>query len=253
MKHLEGTKRVVFDNVKPEINCGKYPVKRVVGEKITVEADVFTDGHDSVRAVLIYRTKKDKNWTEVPMEFLGNDRWQASFIPDKMGKYEYSVLGWVDHFLTWQLGLKKKFEASQDIGLELLVGAELLEHAARIAKPAITKKLLKWAQSLRTSNNDAAAVSLGLSHEVSETMYQSGDRSNARQYPKVLTVDVERKKALFSSWYEFFPRSTSQEPGRHGNFQDAIKILPRVAEMGFDVIYLPPIHPIGIAFRKGYN
>jgi starch synthase (maltosyl-transferring) len=253
MKHLEGTKRIVIEHVKPEINCGQNPIKRVLGEKVKVEADVFGDGHDEVRAILMYRPATKKTWTEVPMSFLGNDRWQASFVPQSKGLYEYTIAGWVDHFLSWQHGLKKKHDAGQDISLELQIGAEMLEAAAARAKATAAKKLQRWARSLRQSATGAEAVALSLSMEVSEAMYQNEDRTNLRQYEKVLQVDVERKKALFSAWYEFFPRSTAAEPGRHGTFKDAERILPRIAEMGFDVVYLPPIHPIGISFRKGYN
>ncbi len=253
MKHLEGTKRVVIDNVKPEINGGHFPVKRVVGEKVRVIADVFTDGHDSVRAVLLHRKVNQKNWVETPMDFLGNDHWEGEFTPAAMGRYEYSILGWVDHYLSWQLGLQKKFEAGQDIAVELVIGAELIEAAAGHAKGGVTKKMHKWGASLRKPISDAAAVSLALSDEVSEHMYQYSDRSNAKQYFRILPIDVERQKALYSSWYEFFPRSTANESGYHGTFKTSMQILPRIAEMGFDVIYLPPIHPIGISFRKGYN
>ncbi|MBK0402991.1 alpha-1,4-glucan--maltose-1-phosphate maltosyltransferase [Adhaeribacter sp. BT258] len=253
MKHLEGTKRVVIDNVKPEINGGHFPVKRVVGEKLVVEADVFTDGHDSVRAVIIFRQASKKNWQEKPMEFLGNDRWQGEFTPTAMGRYEYSIIGWVDHFLTWKLGLQKKFEAGQELSVEFQIGAEMLEAAAAHAKTGPAKKLQKWAAAFRQPHSPAAAVSLAESEELADLMYLYADRSNAKQYFLTLAVEVERQKALFSSWYEFFPRSTAEEPGKHGTFQDALKILPRIAEMGFDVIYLPPIHPIGISFRKGYN
>jgi starch synthase (maltosyl-transferring) len=253
MKHLEGTKRVIIDHVKPEINCGQFPIKRVVGEKVVVQADVFTDGHDTVRALLLYRQAGKKNWQEKPMDFLGNDRWESEFVPTTMGMYEYTVAGWVDHFLFWQTGLKKKYEAHQDIAVELLIGAELLEQTAAHTKGGVNKKLLKWASALRQPKNMAEAVALATGPEVSELMYEYADRSFSRQYPKILQVSVERQKALFSSWYEFFPRSTSQEYGQHGTFRDCERILPRVAEMGFDVVYLPPIHPIGMAFRKGYN
>jgi starch synthase (maltosyl-transferring) len=253
MKHLEGNKRVIIDHVKPEVNCGQFPAKRVVGEKVIVQADVFTDGHDSVRALLLFRQAGKKNWQEKPMEFLGNDRWQSEFTPTAMGRFEITILGWVDHFLFWQEGLQKKYEAGQDIKVELMIGAEMLEQTAIRAKGGVIKKLQKYAQALREPISDAAAVSLATGPEVSAIMYEYADRSFARQYSRILQVEVERQKALFSTWYEFFPRSTSEEPGRHGTFKDCERILPRIAEMGFDVIYLPPIHPIGMAFRKGFN
>lgn len=253
MEELEGTKRIVIEHVQPEINCGRYPAKRVVGEELVVTADVFGDGHDEVKAQLLYRHSKKKNWNEVPMRFLGNDRWQAAFTPEMMGRYEYTVQGWVDHFYTWQKGLKKKFEANQDITVELQIGAQLLEDAAAAAKPGQQKRLRKWAEQLRSSNSPADAVTWATGQEVSELMHACCERQNVTTYNKVLQLDVERLKALFSTWYEFFPRSAAQEAGRHGTFKDCERLLPRIAEMGFDTIYLPPIHPIGRAFRKGKN
>ncbi|MDX5480349.1 MAG: alpha-1,4-glucan--maltose-1-phosphate maltosyltransferase [Hymenobacteraceae bacterium] len=253
MEGIEGTKRVVIENVKPQINCGRYPAKRVVGEKLTVTADVFADGHDEVKALLIYRHTRKRRWEEVPMTFLGNDHWEASFTPDSMGRYEYTVQGWVDHFYSWQKGLKKKYEANQDISVELLIGAQHLENAAATAKPGQQKRLRKWAEELKNVTSVADAVALATGTDVSELMHACCERDNVSTYDKVLQLDVERQKALFSTWYEFFPRSAAQEAGRHGTFKDAERLLPRIAEMGFDTIYLPPIHPIGRAFRKGKN
>ncbi len=253
MEALEGTKRVVIENVKPELSCGQYPVKRVVGEEVRVTADVFGDGHDEVRAVLLYRHSKQKKWQEIPMKFLGNDHWQASFKPDSMGRYVYTLQGWVDHFCTWQKGLTKKYEANQDVRVELLIGAQFLEDAAATAKPGQAKRLHKWAEQLRQYGSASDAVALATSKELTELMDASSERRNVTTYAKVLEVDVERHKALFSTWYEFFPRSAAQEGGRHGNFHDCVRLLPRIAEMGFDTIYLPPIHPIGHSFRKGKN
>jgi starch synthase (maltosyl-transferring) len=253
MEQLEGTKRIVIEHVKPEINCGRYPAKRVVGEEMTVTADVFGDGHDEVKAQLLYRHTKRKKWTEVPMQFLGNDRWQATFTPDSMGRYEYTIEGWVDHFYTWQKGLKKKFEANQDITIELQIGAQMLEDAASTAKVGQQKRLYKWADQLRNNHSHADAVALATSHDVTDLLNASTERQNITTYDKLLQLDVERHKALFSAWYEFFPRSAAQQAGQHGTFKDCERLLPRIAEMGFDTIYLPPIHPIGYAFRKGKN
>ncbi|PKV62864.1 alpha-1,4-glucan--maltose-1-phosphate maltosyltransferase [Pontibacter ramchanderi] len=253
MEALEGTKRVVIENVKPQVNCGQYPIKRIVGEEVVVTADVFGDGHDEVKAVLLYRHAKKKKWSEVPMQFLGNDRWQVSFRPDSMGTFEYTLQGWVDHFYTWQKGLKKKFEANQDVTVELQIGAQLMEASAATAKPGQQKRLRKWAEQLNRPSSVADAVALATGDDVSELMHACCDRKNVTTYHKILPVEVERQKALFSTWYEFFPRSAAHEAGRHGTFQDCERLLPRIAEMGFDTIYLPPIHPIGHAFRKGKN
>jgi starch synthase (maltosyl-transferring) len=252
MIDFQGKQRVVIENVKPEINCGQYPIKKVVGEKVKVEADVFADGHDVLKAILLYRQKGTDDWQEVPMEFLGNDRWQAFFRPESLGQYEYTIRGWVDHFATWQYALKKKFEAEQDISVEMLIGAQAMEEALANANPDDAKELAAAAADLRELKGPAGVLK-ALSDEVTQLMYVNGDRQNATTYAKINTVDVERKKALFSTWYEFFPRSAAQEPGQHGTFQDCERLLPRVAEMGFDVLYFPPIHPIGRNHRKGPN
>lgn len=253
MELLEGTKRVIIENVKPQLNCGEFPIKRVVGEAVTVTADIFSDGHDEVKAKLLYRKERKKNWSEIPMQFLGNDRWQAIFTPDSMGRFEYTIQGWVDHFYTWQKGVQKKFEANQDISVELLIGAQFLEDAAAMAKPGQQKRLRKWAGELRSHQSQSEALALATGTDVTELMNACCELQNVSSYNKHLQLDVERQKALFSTWYEFFPRSASQEAGKHGTFKDCERLLPRIAEMGFDTIYLPPIHPIGYAFRKGKN
>ncbi len=251
MEALEGTKRVIIENVKPELNCGQYPIKRVVGEEVTVTADVFGDGHDEVKAVLRYRHPNREQWEEVPMKFLGNDRWQATFKPSETGMYEYTIIGWIDHFYTWQKGVKKKYEANQDIAVELQIGAQFLQETA--AGSDQIDHFYGWADQLNNVSSVSDAVALATGQEVTRQMNAHAERKNVTYYSKTLKVDVERHKALFSAWYEFFPRSASQEPGRHGTFQDCERLLPRIAEMGFDTIYLPPIHPIGREFRKGKN
>ncbi|GAB3831354.1 hypothetical protein GCM10028895_48600 [Pontibacter rugosus] len=255
MEQLEGTKRVVIENVKPQINCGRFPAKRVVGEEMIVTADIFADGHDEVKAQVIFRNTSSgqDEWTAVQMEFLGNDRWETVFTPEEMGQYAYTIEGWIDHFYTWQKGLKKKFEAGQDVGVELLIGAELIEGAAGAHEGELRDKLYSVSHELRNGGSPINAVALATGTEVSQLMAENGVRDNITTYEKVLKLNVERKKALFSSWYEFFPRSTSQLAGQHGTFKDCERLLPRIAEMGFDTIYLPPIHPIGYAFRKGKN
>lgn len=255
LQNKAGKKRVIIEHVSPAVEGGQFHAKRVVGEKVEVHADIFGDSHDVVKAVLLYKYAADEQMTEIPMEFQLNDHWTASFIPEKEGFYEYTVLGYIDHFITWRDGLKKKFEAKQNVSVELLIGADMMDATAGRAEGKDAEQLRKWAQQLRENheNNMAESVRLALEEEVSQVMYYNYDRSNASTYPILLKVEVERKKALFSTWYELFPRSTSQEPGRHGTFQDTIRLLPDIADMGFDVLYLPPIHPIGRKFRKGLN
>jgi starch synthase (maltosyl-transferring) len=256
--NLDGHKRVSIHNVTPEIDCGEYPIKRVTNEQIEITADIFGDGHDKVNAVLLYREKtngkgKEKKWLEKPFEFNGNDRWSVTFKGDKIGTLQYTIEAWIDHFTTWQDGLKKKFDAGQAMETELLIGAQMMEEAIARASAPQKKKLQNWVEQLRNSENKENAVRLALSSDITELMYETRDRLRASRYDKVLEVLVERKRALFSSWYEFFPRSTAPVEGQHGTFKTSEAILPEIAKMGFDVIYLPPIHPIGRSFRKGVN
>jgi len=252
-KSLNGKERVVIENVKPEVNCGQYPAKRVVGEKVKVSADVFTDGHDAVKAVLQWRMAGKKKWSEVPMALISNDRWEATFIPQSQGKYEFTIIGWVDHFASWQHGLKRKFEANQDVSIELLMGKDLISQAANAGSEK--KAQLETAVAIldNAAEDPIKAVNYATSTELSSLLYNGVTKKDVAQYSKILTIEVERKKALFSSWYEFFPRSTAEQAGKHGTFKDCERLLPLVQEMGFDVIYFPPIHPIGKINRKGKN
>lgn len=249
-----GPRRAVIEGVAPEIDCGRFPIKRVIGDSVVVEADVFTDGHDRLSGVLRYRRVGARDWVEVPLEPLVNDRWQAEFVVAQTGRYQYTLQAWVDHFRSWREGLAKKFEARQDIAVDLLVGAELVDQAARRANDIDVRPLRLWADRLRDEALDPAArVRLALSGEVAALMQRYPDRTFATDYGKILEVVVDRERARYGSWYELFPRSTSPVPGQHGTFRDVEARLPYVAEMGFDVLYLPPIHPIGRAFRKGKN
>lgn len=254
MKELEGQKRVNIENVFPQIDCGKYPIKRVVNEKVEVQADIFTDGHDKVQAIILYRKvqKGKEKWQQSPLNFIGNDHWEGSFVPEQEGPYEYTIAAWVDHFSTWQEGLRKKFEDHQDIHTELLIGVELVEKAAEQAPSSIQKKLKKAAHLLQSEKHEAKAVSYALSEGLSDLMYGRYEQHLLTQY-KPLPLKVESKLALFSAWYELFPRSTSTVEGQHGTFKDCERVLPEIARMGFDIIYLPPIHPIGRSHRKGRN
>jgi starch synthase (maltosyl-transferring) len=250
----QGFHRVIIEGVKPEVDAGTFPIKRTVGEQVVVQADVFTDGHDAISALLLCRKDSDKEWCEVPMASLVNDRWQGSFTVAELGRYVYTVTAWVDPFKGWQLGLSKKVEAEQDVAVDLLIGANLIEAASRRASGVARQRLGEWVDTLRTG--DVAyrdKIVLALSGEVAQTMAMHPDRRFATTYPRELAVNVDRERAGFSTWYEMFPRSTAAEPGRHGTFKDCEARLPDVATMGFDVLYLPPIHPIGRTQRKGKN
>ncbi|MDT0685875.1 alpha-1,4-glucan--maltose-1-phosphate maltosyltransferase [Autumnicola psychrophila] len=255
---LEGQKRVSIQNVSPQIEGGKYPIKRIINEKIEVEADIFGDGHDKVDAVLLYRESrrgsgKDKKWEELPMIFEGNDHWSAAFEGAKLGTYEYTIEGWIDHFSTWKYGLKKKIEDKQNVRTELLIGADLMEDALERLPATQKKQLRNWIKLIKDEEKESEAISKVFEDAVKKIMYQARNREKATQYHKILTARVERKRALFSAWYEFFPRSTAENHGEHGTFKSSERILPEIANMGFDVIYLPPIHPIGKSHRKGTN
>jgi len=254
LKNQEGRTRVVIDQVKPEINSGRFPIKRVVGDQVVVEADMFTDGHDTIAGCLRYRKESDATWKEVPLESLPNDRWRASFTVTDIGRYRYTVSGWVDHFRSWHRDLTKRLEAEQDVAVDLLIGATLIQEAGTRAKGQDAKTLAGWAQTLLTVTIPTTEkVQLIHTQPVTTLMQQYVDRQWATTYEKELAVVVDPPLARFSAWYEMFPRSASPTKGRHGTFADCERWLPYIAGMGVDVLYFPPIHPIGRTFRKGKN
>ncbi|HEY8506272.1 MAG TPA: maltotransferase domain-containing protein, partial [Gemmataceae bacterium] len=253
MTDNSGRRRVVIEGVHPEIDCGRYPIKRTAGEAVTVRADAFCDGHDQVRACLLYQKEGAPGWDEVPMKPLPNDRWEGTFVVRELGRYRYKLLAWVDAFLSWRHDFQKRLPANQDVPVNLLVGAGLIEQAAGRASGGDRDRLMEWARRLRSDEGIGPRADAALSQELAELMAKYPDRSFATEYDKGLAVVVDRERARFSTWYELFPRSCSPEPGRHGTLRDCAEHLPRIAAMGFDVVYLPPIHPIGVRFRKGKN
>jgi starch synthase (maltosyl-transferring) len=249
----EQIKRVVIEGVKPEIDGGRFPVKRTVGETFVVGADIFTDGHDAVSGVLRYRRAEASEWNEVPLRFVLNDRWVASFVLTEVGRYVYTFSAWVDPFIGWRRDLLKKADAGQDVSIDLLAGAELVEAAAGRAREEDANWLRARVQDLRTAHAQERQTSLATDEVLLTMMTAYPDRRSATDYEKELEVVVDREKARFSAWYEMFPRSCSDEPGKHGTFKDCERRLHYIAEMGFDVLYFPPIHPIGLTHRKGRN
>ena len=247
----EGRSRVIIEAVQPEIDGGRFPIKRIVGEDTVVEADILADGHDALSCRLLYRREAETEWSEAPMEPLGNDRWRGSFRVQELGRYRYTVLGWVDHFKSWSRDLEKRVQAGQDVTIDLLIGAEIVEGAARQASSMNAKWLSIYADALRAGGDEGTKQALSL--ELARLMSICGERHFVTTYDKDLVVVVDRERARFGAWYELFPRSCATEPGGHGTFKDVEKRLEYVAAMGFDVLYLPPIHPIGISFRKGRN
>ena len=266
MKPREGRKRVVVEEVKPQVDCGRYPAKRVLGDEVVVTAAVFGDGHDHVSGRLLYKHAKDADWQSEPLISLGNDLWTATFKADRLGAWQYSIEGWIDHFDTWQADLKKRLAAQpdpkipgsgipgQNIALALRSGALLLEEIAKRADRNDAEPLRNEVLSLRQlADQDLPFYEEPLSEGIPELAARYPDLTYATRYDKDLTLWVDRERARFSSWYELFPRSASPDPDRHGTLKDVEGMLPSIAEMGFNVLYLPPIHPIGMAFRKGPN
>jgi starch synthase (maltosyl-transferring) len=271
--------RVVIESVEPSVDGGRYPVKRTPGERVDVTADIFVDGHDMLRAVLRYRAveadRKAGGWHEAPMAAGVNDQWLGSFVVDREGVYEFAIDGWVDRFGSWRRDLQKKFDAGQEVGSELLEGAMLVRAAAERGKPKAAAKgksgkkgraeageveapgddrgwLLAQADRLAGDAPMAARVAAAMEPRLEALVLQHADRLAVTTTP-MLRVHVERERARYGAWYEMFPRSAGPDATRSATFDEAAGDLPRIAAMGFDVLYLPPIHPIGRTFRKGPN
>ena len=245
--------RVVIENVQPEIDGGRFPAKRVVGDTVVVETDIFADGHDEIGGVLLHRKGDSGPWQAVPLTPLGNDRWSASFHVPTLGRYTFTVRGWIDRFKTWRRDLRKRIQAGQDVAVELLVGLDLIRQAARRADGADAEQLRGTVQAFAETALREEQTQLLLDEDLFQLVSRHPDLSHATSYEGEPAIVVDRDKARFSTWYEMFPRSAAREPGKHGTFKDVEARLSYVASMGFDVLYLPPIHPIGTAFRKGRN
>jgi starch synthase (maltosyl-transferring) len=249
----DGRRRVIIENVVPAVDHGRFPIKRTVGESVTVEISAFADGHDQIVCRLCYRKDGNSKWSEVPMQALGNDRWRSSFVVEEVGGYRYTAVAWVDAFLSWQRDFTKRSDAEQDLTAPFQVGSRLVEAASGRAKGADRARLTALAALLVDASDDAARRTAALGPELTGLMERYPDRSHATTYATELGVVVDRERARFSAWYEFFPRSCADEPGRHGRLKDCETRLRAAAAMGFDVVYLPPIHPIGRSYRKGKN
>ncbi len=252
-----GFKRVVISRVYPEIDGGRFPIKRVVGDRVAVEA---ADGHDELSAQLLYRKDGAPDWQVVPMVHVGNDRWRAEFPVDELGRYCYTVRAQVDRFRTWRRDLRRRLDAGQDVAAEWAVGAELVEAAAERAGGPDRHRLRQLARILRT--DPSARLNTAFGQELDRLMTTYPDLESATVYGKELPVTVDPPLARFSAWYEMFPRSvwsTDPEPHfvdgrlRHGTFRDCEVRLEYIAALGFDIVYFPPIHPIGHTGRKGRN
>jgi starch synthase (maltosyl-transferring) len=248
-------RRVIVENIHPEIDGGRFPIKRTTGEQVQVAADIHADGHDAVAAVLLTRREGQKDWTEIPMTPAGNDRYFAAFAVETLGRYQYTVEGWIDRFSTWRQELSKKFGAGQEVSSELLEGSAIVQSAlGRIRDRRGDERLAQWAAMLAdTALAAERRVGVALDADLHRAMSARPDRSDATRYARELEVIVDPVRARFGAWYEMFPRSAGDDPSRSATFDEAAARLSYVAGMGFDVLYLPPIHPIGTSFRKGPN
>ena len=249
---MQNQSRIVVENIAPQINQGKIFIKRVVNEIVNVTADILVDGHDVLQASILYKHEAEKSWSETRMTPTENDEYTASFQTVKQGFYKYKVEGWVDYLLNWQHGIHRKIDDHQHVNSELLEGAELISSIIEQVKSDEKNYLLHLIQIFKNKENYNEAINEAVSNKLTEIF---------KNYPvKLLTftsdeyeVYVDREKARFSTWYEFFPRSASETEGKHGTFNNCHRLLSRIAKMGFDTLYFPPIHPIGEVNRKGKN
>ncbi|MFN8059946.1 MAG: alpha-1,4-glucan--maltose-1-phosphate maltosyltransferase [Vicinamibacterales bacterium] len=268
---VDGRLRVVVERLSPEIDAGRFPIKRTVGERVEVTAHVHADGHDVLAVRLKHRREGASVWVDVPMESLGNDEWRAGFVVSDLGGHEYTVVAWVDRFLSWRRELLLKVRAGIEVRTELLEGAEIVTAAVGRCRRTSSARALPHAggdtadgseaddcallaEAARMLGSDAESsvcASAGLDDRLLDAMARHADSSTASSYGRVLRVAVDRERARFGAWYEMFPRSWGPSPGRSATFREAAAHLPNVAALGFDVVYLPPIHPIGTSFRKG--
>jgi starch synthase (maltosyl-transferring) len=248
-------RRVVIEAVAPEIDGGKFPIKRCIGDRVRVQADIFADGHDQLGARLLFRRTEDSRWQEAVMRLIENDRWEGEFEVEELGRYVYTITGWVDAYGTWAADLAKRAKAGVDISVDVLRGVELLRSAVDRAKGEDQRELAYAAERLRelSRGNPKVVVEFAQSGELAEVAERNRDVSQDTRYERELVVVVDPVKARFGAWYEMFPRSCTTDSKRPGTLRDCAERLGYVAAMGFDVLYLPPIHPIGVTERKGKN
>jgi starch synthase (maltosyl-transferring) len=248
----DGRVRAVVEGIAPAVDGGRFAAKRIAGDRVDVEADCFADGHDVLAVRLLWRPEADRDWREAPMAPIGNDRWRGSFMAGTPGRYRYTVTAWVDGFLSWCHDFARRVDP-EDIRAAALAGATLVEAAAARAAGGDRARLLELAGALRQGTDPETLRRSGLDESLAALAGRYPDRRFAFTYPVELPLVVDRERARFGAWYEMFPRSAAPEAGRHGTLRDCEARLPYVAAMGFDVLYLPPIHPIGRENRKGPN
>lgn len=250
-KLLLSKRRVLIEDVRPEIDSGRYPVKREVGDRFVVSADIFMDGHDMLRAAIRWSTD-GKVWQTAPMQFVDNDRWSGAFDLTQMGCTRYTIEAWPDEYGTWARDTEKKRAAGQDIRLELREGELLLRQILPRAK-GLARRRIEDAIGGAGGADAAAVLEMLSAPDLVELVGTMPDKREVDRYSRELVVEVDRVGARFSAWYEMFPRSQGTDPTRGATFADCAKRLPEIRAMGFDVIYFVPIHPIGRTNRKGPN
>tara|TARA_Y100000815_G_scaffold272635_1_gene301958 strand:+ start:4290 stop:6224 length:1935 start_codon:yes stop_codon:yes gene_type:complete len=244
--------RVIIENILPQLNCGEFFIKRTVNEIVDITADVIGDGHDVIQAEVCFRHGQDKEWQTVRLQPSINDGYHASFFVDKQGYWQYKIKGWVDQPMNWQHGIRAKVKDGQHVKSELLDGVQYLEGLIAPVERDDEDYLINAIGAFKDEDRYEEAVAIAIEDRLHQLFYEFPTRKLFSE-SKTLEVYVDREKARFSTWYEFFPRSASAEAGKHGTFKDCERILPRVAAMGFDTLYFPPIHPIGEKNRKGKN
>jgi len=236
-----------IEDIYPQIDGGRFPVKRIAGERVEVWADVYRDGHDVIDCALVWRLEIDREWRRAPMIHHSNDRWGGSFVPEQPGRYVYAIEAWTDEFATWRHGFELKQKAGADLTLDAIEGAGMLTKAQSGGHAAAAIILRQCEDFLQTGESDPL-----LTEELQHAMAESQLRPDLTRSP-LLPFVADRPRARSGAWYEMVPRSQSQTPGQHGTFKDCIARLPDVSAMGFDVVYFTPIHPIGHTNRKGRN
>lgn len=250
---MQKQQRLIIENITPLVNHGEFPIKRVINDVVNVKASIYADGHDVLQACIYVKTENEKTYTESRMWELGNDEFTVQFQVTELGYYNYYLEAWVDHALTWQKGIRAKTTHNIHVKSELLEGVMYLDFLKKQVKSTEDKDFIQNAKSkFEDENAYGEACEIAKSEHLNHLFLTYPYRKYATK-SAVFEVDVDRKKAEFSTWYEFFPRSTSQEEGKHGTFKDCEALLPRIAQMGFDTLYFPPIHPIGEVNRKGKN
>ncbi len=245
----EGRNRVVIERVSPSVDHGRFPAKRTLGDVVRVEADLFADGHDSLAAVVLSKHESADGWTEQRMQPGVNDRWSGDFVVSELGRYVFTIQGWVDHYETWRRDLLKRIQANNDSEVDYRIGADLIAQAADLASAANkadAQWLMKRAEALRSGAPVTELRRLAIDQALNDFMARYPDRRFASAADREYAIVVDPVRARFSAWYEMFPRSA-------GTLADCAARLPYIASMGFDIVYLPPIHPIGRQFRKGAN